>query len=89
MKGFGSGVGGGKGRGCDSLLLESQMSGVWQGGGKTPAFFADAAEGALLSAWMEVAWRLLDLEAWLAQSSERLGLAVWPRCVRCDDCVLQ
>ncbi|XP_061268550.1 uncharacterized protein LOC133244865 [Bos javanicus] len=59
--------------------IHIKMSGVWQWGGKTPAFFADAVEGALLSAWVEVAWRLLDLEAWLAQNSERLGLAVWPR----------
>lgn len=42
-------MGGGKGRGCDSLSLESQMPGVWEWGGKTPAFFADATEGALLS----------------------------------------
>ena len=31
VKGFGSGVGGGKGRVCDSLLLESQMPGVREG----------------------------------------------------------
>lgn len=70
----------------ESVTLFSWSLGA---GRRQPAFFADAAEGALLSLWMEVTWRLLHLEAWLAQSSERLGLAVWPRCVRCDDCVLQ
>lgn len=34
------------------------MPGVWEWGGKTPAFFADATEGALLSTSVEV-----DVEA--------------------------
>ncbi|KAB1283671.1 hypothetical protein Cadr_000000616 [Camelus dromedarius] len=58
------------------------------GSGKTPACFADVAEGAFLSASIEVTLKLLDLEAWLAQSSEKLSHAVWPLRVRSADCVL-
>lgn len=61
------------------------MPQVWEWGGKTPAFFADVTEGALLS-------RLdggdMDLDAWPAQNSERLTHAIWPTCVRGTDCVI-
>lgn len=45
---------------------------VWEWGEKTPAFFADVAEGALLSG---LGGEDVGLEGWLALSSERLSPA--------------
>lgn len=61
------------------------MPQVWEWGRKTPAFFAFVAEGALLS---HLDGGDVDLEAWPAQSSERLSHAVWPTRVRSTDCVV-
>lgn len=66
-------------------LFESQMLQVWEWGEKTPAFFADVAEGALLSG------RGGDdvvLEAWPALSSERLSPAEWSTHVGSTACVI-
>lgn len=51
---------------------------VWEWGEKTPAFLADV-EGALLP---RLDGEDRNLEAWPAQSSERLSHAVWTTCVR-------
>lgn len=65
-------------------LFESQMLQVWEWGEKTPAFFADVAEGALLSGRGDD----VGLEAWPALSSERLSPDEWSTHVGSTACVV-